>query len=1351
MQIRTLLCLVLLACTLQLMGQVALLESLTIEEGLSQGMVYDMVQTRDDYLWIATKDGLNRYDGYNFKVFVHDPFNPFTLTENVITALYEDSRGLLWVGTESKGLNVYDPKTGLFHHFSNAAAFKPGVANLDVMRMLEAPDGSMYVTQRGVGVLHIKVPAAWRKALPRQPELGKLAAMTVFPEEQFDFKNVNDRLVALELQPTGEVWVYSELQAYTMDTSRGFVKPVAAAQLPQASPPVYLFGAAAYRVRAFRNGQLVTDGIPPGGGIRTVVAKPTDNGGCWLATNEKLWYLEAGEFPDFERPDWILDRDISAVTRDRHGNIWVGTMGYGLRKINPKKQLFHKGADGVSIWGIWRDPAGRYYCKIFNEIFPYSPTERTLGRELAFRNVIPRVLDMCIEDSTTYWLLGRDSDDQGLKAICRYNPATKASACYPMPTYVDIAADPATSKAARKVPFLLYPYARILQDRSGNLWATGINGTLARFDTATRQFTLFSYQHVFEKRPQSITAFALAEDGNGHIWIGTQRGLVRGIRKGNTLTFELFETQANNPKGLSNNNILCLLPDPTQPKQTLWIGTKGGGINCLDLKTRVFTHINTQSGLPNDVVYGILPGDADELWCSTNRGLAKLTLDDGRRVRDITTFTAAKGLQDNEFNTQAFSKAANGELLFGGVNGINRFFPYAVLPDSTPSPLAWVGLSINHEAQAVPHSVEGLQLNANQNNLSFEFSLLDFTDPATNRYRYRLVGLDDDWVTLGTNRFCRFTNLAPGNYQLEVQGSNGEGGWQSLERPIRITVFPPWWRSTLAYWLYGILLTLAVVWGYRFQLRRIKMREQLAYEHRETERIRAMEQMKTNFFTNITHEFRTPLTLILEPARRIRQQTTDSEVRWNADLIARNSKRLLEMVNKLLDLAKIESGSMALELRRGDMAELAASVYQTFLPLAEQRNIAMSFSVQPRPLTLAFDGGKVELVLNNLLSNALKFTPEGGQVALTVRQVSGQQGEPDGVEITVADTGIGIPDEAVAHIFERFYQVENAQHPAFEGTGIGLALSKELTTLMNGRLSVDSNAGAGSVFTVWLPMVAPVEWETWTGAAQSATVADAASEPTLLSEQEQPLVLLIEDNIELRAFLKQCLASRWTVAEASDGNEGIQKARDLIPDLVISDLMMPGQDGYAVCQALKNDELTAHIPIILLTARQALDAKIKGLRVGADDYMAKPFHTEELLARMDNLVALRRKLLERSPNTEQACATDTDHLSELDQAFLRRFMALLEEHLADEGLSVEQLAQQMHISRVQLHRKLKGITQKNATDFLRDYRLDRAMAMLRNQEGLVYEIASQVGFGSEKYFSRAFKERFGISPSKVEV
>ena len=374
-----------------------------------------------------------------------------------------------------------------------------------------------------------------------------------------------------------------------------------------------------------------------------------------------------------------------------------------------------------------------------------------------------------------------------------------------------------------------------------------------------------------------------------------------------------------------------------------------------------------------------------------SRGLAKLSPQSAKKdAFDIATFTAATGLQDNEFNTQAFSKAPNGELLFGGVNGLNRFFPEALRLDSTPSPVFVVGLEINHQPAtfdgadspigAPLECLRELRLAHDQNNLSFEFAALDFTDPAKNRYRYRLVGLDADWVETGANNFAHFTHLAPGKYTFRVQGSNGEGPWQEVSNPIEVTIRPPWWRSTLAY-LFYLLVAIGAGWqAYRFQIRRVKLREQLAYEHRETERIRAVEQMKTNFFGNITHEFRTPLTLITEPVRQVLQNPHDPLLIDKLTLVDRNSQRLLGLVNQLLDLAKLESGSMQLDLQQGDFRQTVQSVFESFLPLAVQRGIQLTLAVPTDTPPSLFDAHKVELVLNNLISNALKFTPEGGGV-----------------------------------------------------------------------------------------------------------------------------------------------------------------------------------------------------------------------------------------------------------------------------------------------------------------------------------------------------------------------------------
>jgi signal transduction histidine kinase/DNA-binding response OmpR family regulator len=906
-------------------------------------------------------------------------------------------------------------------------------------------------------------------------------------------------------------------------------------------------------------------------------------------------------------------------------------------------------------------------------------------------------------------------------------------------------------------------YARLLRSRDGRFWITGLNCSLVRFDTATGLFENFSYAGLFGEQAGSVQAFALAEDGNGILWIGTQLGLVRCKPGAGGFDFRLLRTDAANRQGLSNNSIACLLPDPADPSGILWVGTKGGGINRFDQRTGLFTHITTREGLPDNVIYGILPGDEAELWGSTNRGIFKLSLSTGASgsfAGDITTFTEAQGLQDNEFNTQAFFRASNGELLFGGVNGLNRFFPREVILDSMAPPVFLVGIQINHHPatfgeqqshlEAPPEHLSRLVLNHDQNNLSFEFAALDFTHPPLNRYRYRLLGIDRQWVELGTSRFAHFTHLEPGSYTLMVQGSNGEGPWQDLARPLEIVIHPPWWRSAAAYALYLLLLLYAGWQIYRFQMRRMQMREQLAFEQRETERIRAMEEMKTNFFSNVTHEFRTPLTLILEPVRRILSGTKEPETRENALLVAANSQRLLGLVNQLLDMAKLESGNLRLDLRYDDFAETLRGVYRSFLPLAEQRGIRLSLNIESGTGTFLFDRDKVEQILNNLVSNALKFTPGGGSV--TVRCSREQAGDnPPGMRIEVADTGIGIPADALGRIFDRFYQVDG--ETARAGTGIGLALSRELAMRMNGNIGVQSEPGKGSVFCFFLPLpennieraapppAADVETET-----QAPAPADAVA--------NRQSLLLVEDNAELRHFIRKTLSENWDVAEASDGREGLAKAREILPDIIVSDVMMPEMDGYALCAELKNDELTAHIPVVLLTAKSAMDSKIRGLRTGADDYLTKPFNSGELLVRLESL-AENRRLLRRKYSRLPAEtiagdeAQESAAMSPPDREFMRRFILLLEQNLSDETIGVEELAQRMFISRVQLYRKIKALTDRNVTDFVRDYRLDRAMAMLKNREGRVQEIAARVGFGSEKYFSRAFRDKFGVPPSRV--
>jgi len=1409
-----------------LFGQQLASESLTIDDGLSQGMVFDILQTRDGFLWIATKDGLNRYDGYNFKVWSNEAENPFSLADNTINALFEDSRGWLWLGCEYRGLQLFDRKTDRFYHFDLPILYNKGnQIAFDVRQIAEDKDGNIWVVNRGSGVFRLQIPETWKSALPDTSELSSIAKLTPvsLPVSGQTAPGTIEEFRALLMTQDGNILIGTSQNLYHVNP-----RSLAVAKIPKPQKipnecwslvqlgSGEIWGATDMGVFRYQNGLFDHIAFSSPGTVSDTypTLSVSKNGQLWILFEKKLWRVSKTGALDLRKPDYTTDRSGNVLFQDDLDNIWVGTLGYGLRKITLRKSLFNAMLEGISIWGIWKTQKGEVLCKLFNKIVRLNPVTGKLSEQSAFPNAPAQQNDLILEPDGDQWLLcGLREGDINFSEIHHYRADGVLIKSYP-------------------ITIGRYPYACLMQSRDGAIWATGAYGKLLRLDPATGKQAVFDFGYLFGNQLETLTSFAIAEDGNGQIWIGTQHGLVKGTLKEGKMEFRLFKSDGQNNNAPNNNSISCLLPDPEHPEHLLWIGTKGGGINCLDLRTETFSYITTDQGLPNNVVYGIVADNSGDFWCSTNRGLAKIRANDPDQLQ-IMPFTAGDGLQSNEFNTHAFYKAPDGELLFGGVNGINRFFPKALQFSSTPPQIFIVGLKVNYlparlsqagnKLAAPVEYLPQLELDYASNNLSFEFAVMDFTDPEKNQYRYQLLPIEKTWVPAHVERFAHYTHLAPGTYVFRVQGSNSVGVWNETPVEMTIVIHPPWWRSTPAYLAYALMLVFAVWQIWRFQVNRVKLKAQLAYEHREAERIKAIEQLKTNFFSNVTHEFRTPLSLILEPARRILAKTKEPETRENASHVETNSLRLLNMVNQLLDLAKLESKSMGLDLRQGDLTETVEQTFRSFLPLAEQRGIHLTLSIPESIAPFLFDTNKVELILNNLISNALKFTDASGMIHVSVT-VDGGRWTADGAPpstvsrppspvsrlpsavITVSDSGIGIPPEALGKVFDRFYQVVAPSQPppkgeadrntktsnnmAFSsssfgepvpvlregrgqaGTGIGLALSKEFAELMGGDITVKSELGKGATFTFWLPVqyqsapaqipaLSPLLPEEKGGDALS--VGRAKKRPTKrnntslspsFGEAGHPVALVIEDNPELRRFIKQSISEYWQVEEASNGEEGVQKAIELIPDLVISDLMMPVMDGFEVCESLKNNELTAHIPIILLTARANIESKLTGLRTGADDYLTKPFHTEELLARMKNLIEVRQKLSTHYNKLTLGVAISdlsdgSDFLSSPDKEFLRRFIAVLDDNLDDEKLGVEEFAQKMFISRSQLHRKLKALTDQNATDFIRDFRLEKAMEMLKNQEGLVSEVASRVGFSNEKYFSTIFKEKFGISPSRV--
>ncbi|MCO6480825.1 MAG: helix-turn-helix domain-containing protein, partial [Phaeodactylibacter sp.] len=807
--------------------------------------------------------------------------------------------------------------------------------------------------------------------------------------------------------------------------------------------------------------------------------------------------------------------------------------------------------------------------------------------------------------------------------------------------------------------------------------------------------------------------------------------------------------------------VLSVAADPLEPARYLWVGTKGGGLNRLDRQTGIFQHYKTEQGLPDNVVYGILHDDRGHLWLSTNRGLCRF------HVREETTrnFTAADGLQSNEFNQSSYLKTTSGRLIFGGVNGLTVFHPDSLQFNERKPTTAITQVLVNNQpaGSRARASAKGrfpllkktdnetlrLQLAHHQNVISLEFAALDFSNPAQNQYRYQLArdrvfgeNDEDEWVELGYKNSVQFANLQPGHYTFKVLGSNNDGAWSEQPAVLGFRIRPPWWAAWWAYLLYALAVSGMVLFGYRYQLRQ-RMQAQ------ETLRLRELDEFKNRFFTNITHEFRTPLTVIMGEADKLQREGSVPE--QSAGLIKRSGENLLRLVNQLLDLAKLESNSLHFHYIQGDVLAYLRYIAESLRGLADSRSVRLQVESTAPEIVMDYDPERLLQIVYNLLTNAIKFTPAGGKVDFGVDLLN--FGDASRLEIRVADSGSGIPPGDLPFIFDRFYQVKNPEQAKVGGTGIGLALTKELVTAMGGEIDVESEAGKGTVFTVRLPVSNRAE-SSEAAVAIPETAPGHAAKPPVAAPPDAATVLIIEDHPDVVAYLASCLGGKFALHLAYNGREGIEKALEIVPDLIVSDVMMPEKDGFEVCEALKTDERTSHIPIVLLTAKVGQEHRIAGLRRGADAYLAKPFHEEELLVTLANLLEVRRKLqakyLEMATQPLPLDASEEQQPADSEEVFLQKLHTAVQERLGDSSLAVEDICRAVGMGRSNLYAKLSALTGTSFNLYLRSLRLAQAKELLLTTNMNVSEVAYEVGFKDPKYFSRVFSKAYGMPPSELK-
>ena len=1060
-----------------------------------------------------------------------------------------------------------------------------------------------------------------------------------------------------------------------------------------------------------------------------------------------------------------LDAWISSVTIDRSGILWLGNWYQGICKLDPHTKKFSAFSikkdktdilEGKRILAVFEDKAGEIWIGgELGGLYRYNrKTGKTSYYEIKngnFEGWLENYIWDIFQDSKGNFWIGTQA------GLCSFNPKTG--------TFKHI-------RQPRDINLGLGTTAKIHQDASGNLWLVTRNGFLVQFkpDTYETEFYPLNYPINYPQESPNRSYPDLIEDPRGFLWIGW----VFDQGKGGVLKFDLSKKELTFVKQLENLNITSLCIDDG----ILWCATTGSGLIRYDTETNTKTIINTNDGLLSNSIVGLEGDNSGNLWLSSPRGLTKYNPQTGIFYH----YFKEDGFFTNNFTYSAHSKSENGKMIFGSLHGVVTFHPDSIKNSEYVPPLVLTDLKIHNQSVGVggnsplkKHiSVSNeIELTHDENDLSITFASLDFKHPERIKYSFYLENFEKDWREPALERTAYYTNLDPGEYVFRVKGTNSDGVWNEQGASLRITVLPPWWKT---WWAYTIYVSLFLGLSYflrRYELNRQNLKHSWELQQLEAEKYQEIDHMKSRFFANISHEFRTPLTLIKGPVQQMLSGDFKGNMINQYKVILRNTNRLMQLINQLLDLSKLESGQMTLRTSSVDVVPLLKGLTHSFESLAKQKNINLIFHSFDDHITIDIDRDKFEKIIINLLSNAFKFTPDGGSISVSInpsqpfltKEKSEElldMGRLRGIEITVKNTGDGIPPDQLDKIFDRFYQVDDSSVRKQEGTGIGLALTKELVELHHGKIKVESELGESTTFIIHLALgkehlssediaVQPTEMsmETRIDSLVTEPLPSSESKVEITSKKRKkdfPTLLIVEDNPDMRDYMRGCLESNYEISEAEDGEKGLQQALKRLPEIIISDVMMPRMDGFEFCAKIKRDERTSHIPVILLTAKASGESKIEGLETGADDYLTKPFDTRELRARVKNLIEQRRQLqkkFQRGIRIEPSEVTVTS----IDEQILQRAISAVENNISIPNFDTATLAKEVGMSRMLLHTKIKALTGQSTGEFIRTLRLKRAAQLFQQGYGNVTEVAYDVGFQSLSYFAKIFREQFGQSPS----
>jgi signal transduction histidine kinase/ligand-binding sensor domain-containing protein/DNA-binding response OmpR family regulator len=1345
---------------------------LDINSGLSHNQVNCIYKDSRGFMWFGTMSGLNRFDGYTFKKYRHNPDDSSSINDSYISLIKEDHLGRLWINTRT-GLNIYDPETETFSDRIADYLAGMGLPSDAVSDIYKDREGMLWLMQPDHGILRYDpVSHSVIKLYHDAADSGSIVSndISAFVQDQKgDFwaithngilQHINGTSYRLEYKDfriyreKGEHWLDYQLfidkdndvWIYASNYSSGIYL------LKTGSKALQLISTDSGWVRL--NNNTIKGIVQDSDGLVWI---GTDHGGINLINKHtsSVEYLISNPYDSRS----LNQNSITSLFRDDVGIIWAGTYKKGINYYHPdiirfgliKQQTLNPSNfryddvntfcedDQGNLW-IGTNGGGLIYFNRKSNAFTHyqhDPADpNSLGNDV--------VISLFIDRNRRLWIGtfygGLDYFDGRRFHHYRHNPS-----------------DP-ESLADDRV-------WKLYEDAEKRFWVGTLGGGLDLLDPATGRFKHYNSHDANSVGSDFI--FAITEDRKNNLWIGTADGI--SILDKQSGIFRHIRRMPGDSGGLSNNNVVGLVCDS---RGWIWVGTREG-LNLYNPQHSSFVKIDRSDGLADNTVLSILEDDAGNLWMATAHGLSNIVIGSGSTpdslVYSIQNYDEPDGLQGKEFNERAACKTRNGELLFGGAQGFNIFRPRDININRRVPQIVFTGLDIYNTPVKVNEKINGriilkrsiagtdeIVLKSGEKMFTLEFAALDYFQPGKNHYKYRLEGFDNKWMESDAAlRKATYTNLNPGSYAFRVIASNNDGTWNETGARIAITVLPPFWKSRTAFVLYFLAVALLLFLLRFVVLERERMKFRAQQEKQEADRRHEIDMLKIKFITNISHEFRTPLSLIITPMEKILRNIDKPELQHQLSFVYRNARRLLNLVNQLLDFRRLEFQQLKIYPSMGDIVAFAREITGSFSDLAEKKNITLRFETQTESLQTLFDHDKVEKIIFNLLSNAFKFTPEKGKITVTLSHRSdnmstGGNGDPAPawVMIGVADTGIGIPKEKQEKVFEQFFQDETSPMLINQGTGIGLSLVSEFVKLHKGKITLESEVGKGSCFTVMLPVTLESVWpETLPVNAFTASENSAPVPGIVNDRKDRQTVLIVEDNDDFLFYLKDNLKARYTILEASDGITGLRLVRDRTPDLVVSDIMMPGMDGIELCRAIKNDKHTSHIPVILLTARTSDAQRMEGFETGADEYITKPFSFEILESRIKNLIH-QRETVRKSFQKRFELTPSEIKITSLDEKLIQKALAVVENNMSNPGFSVDRLAKEIGMSRVHLYKKLTSLTGKSPIEFIRVIRLRRAARLLEKSQMSIAEIAYQVGFNNPKYFARYFREEYHMLPSE---